>query len=41
MKAKNGLKRMGMTKNSDTTYYELFNMFIKKCQVNNLSKILR
>jgi len=37
MKAKNGLKRMGMAQESNMTYQELYEKFIKKCQVNNLS----
>lgn len=38
MKAKNGLKRMTMTRGDGLTFDELYKNYIKKCEVNNLSK---
>ncbi|KJR46173.1 Phage integrase [Desulfosporosinus sp. I2] len=38
MKAKNGLKRMTMTKGEDITFPELKKRYLKKCMVNNLSE---
>ena len=38
MKAKNGLKRMTMTKGEDISFPELKKRYLKKCMVNNLSE---
>ena len=38
MKAKNGLKKMTMTKGEDLTFPELQKRYLKKCLVNNLSE---
>jgi len=38
MKAKNGLKKMTMTKGEDITFPELQKRYLKKCMVNNLSE---
>ena len=38
MKAKNGLKRMTMTKGEDISFPELQKRYLKKCMVNNLSE---
>jgi len=39
MKAKNGLKRKNILQGSNMTYQELYEQYIRKCQVNNLSPI--
>ena len=38
MKAKNGLKKMTMTKGEDIPFPELQKRYLKKCMVNNLSE---
>jgi len=38
MKAKNGLRKMTMTKGEDITFPELQKRYLKKCLVNNLSE---
>jgi len=35
MKAKNGLKRMTMTKGEDVNFLELQKRYLKKCMVKN------
>ncbi len=38
MKPKKGLKRFKISKEKDLAYEELFKQYLKKCEVNNLSK---
>ena len=38
IKAKKGIKRISMAKDSDLTFLDLQNRYIKKCNVNNLSE---
>ena len=38
MKSKNGQKRITLTRNSQLSFVELQKQYIKKCEVNNLSK---
>lgn len=38
MKAKNGLKKMTLSRSKDINFVELQTQYLKKCQVNNLSE---